>query len=435
MALTQIRGNTQIISGTITDTQISAAAAIANSKLADGAKYLYKDGTTAFTANLPAGGYTITGLGAPVNPNDAATMSYVDSVATGLDVKASVRAATTVNITLSGTQTVDGVALSAGNRVLVKDQTTASQNGIYVVAAGAWARSSDADSNAKVTSGLFTFVEEGTVNADSGWTLTTDGAIVLGTTSLAFVQFSGAGQITAGNGLTKTGNTLAIDTAIVLTLTGTQTVTNKSIDAGQLTGTISAARLPAFTGDVTSSAGTSALTIASGAVTYAKIQSTSQGNVLLGRGNTGAGNVLELTLGTNLAFTGATIDVGANVTVLGNATTGTGSIVRATSPTITNATLNQAANGNTVLTSNRFTDTAPTGNFVDFRNAAAGSVFTVDITGTLTAGSVPTGRLSGTLASAQFPALTGDITTSAGSLATSIGANKVTLGMLATLSR
>jgi phage-related tail fiber protein len=124
-----------------------------------------------------------------------------------------VKAASTGNLTLSGEQTVDGVALVASDRVLVKDQTTGSQNGIYVVAAGAWSRAADADSNTEVTPGMFAFVEQGTVNADSGWVLTNDGAITLGTTALVFSQFSGAGQITAGAGLTKSGNTLDIGTA------------------------------------------------------------------------------------------------------------------------------------------------------------------------------------------------------------------------------
>jgi len=88
-----------------------------------------------------------------------------------------------------------------------------------VVSGGSWTRASDADTSAKVTSGMFTFVEEGTTNADSGWVLTTDGAIVLGTTSLSFTQFSGAGQITAGAGLTKTGNTIdAVGTADRITV-------------------------------------------------------------------------------------------------------------------------------------------------------------------------------------------------------------------------
>jgi hypothetical protein len=152
--------------------------------------------------------------GDPSDPQDVATKAYVDGFASGLDVKASVRAATTANITLSGEQTIDGVSVVAGDRVLVKNQTAGENNGIYVASASSWARSSDADSNTEVTPNLFTFVEEGTANADSGWTLSNNGSITLGTTALTFSQFSGAGQITAGDGLTKTGNTInAVGTA------------------------------------------------------------------------------------------------------------------------------------------------------------------------------------------------------------------------------
>jgi phage-related tail fiber protein len=107
--------------------------------------------------------------------------------------------------------TVDGVALVTGNRILLKDQSTASENGIYVVqASGAPLRATDADVNAEVTGGMFTFVEKGTANANSGFVLATATAIVVGTTGLSFVQFSGAGQITAGAALLKTGNTLDV---------------------------------------------------------------------------------------------------------------------------------------------------------------------------------------------------------------------------------
>ena len=164
------------------------------------------------TGTVDVASKRITSLADPTGAQDAATKAYVDAVQTGLDLKASVRAATTANITLSNTQTVDGVALSVGDRVLVKNQSTGSQNGIYVVASGSWARSTDCDNTpgTEVTSGLFTFVEEGTTNADSGWVLTTDSTITVGTTALTFVQFSGAGQITAGAALTKTGNTLDV---------------------------------------------------------------------------------------------------------------------------------------------------------------------------------------------------------------------------------
>jgi hypothetical protein len=149
-------------------------------------------------------------VAAPSADKDAANKGYVDAIRTGLDVKDSVRAATTGDINLTGTQTIDGVTLVEGDRVLVKNQDTASENGIWVVASGAWSRSSDADQDFEVTPGMFTFVEEGTVNANSGWVLTTNGSITVGTTSLSFVQFSGAGQVVAGDGLTKTGNQLDV---------------------------------------------------------------------------------------------------------------------------------------------------------------------------------------------------------------------------------
>ena len=159
-------------------------------------------------ADVSINSFKLTDVADPTAAQDAATKNYVDSVASGLDVKDSCRVATTGNINLTGTQTIDGVSVVAGDRVLVKDQTTGADNGIYVCDSSTWSRATDADSNAEVTGGMFTFVEEGTTNADAGFVLTTNNPITLNTTSLAFAQFSGAGQISAGNGLTKTGNTI-----------------------------------------------------------------------------------------------------------------------------------------------------------------------------------------------------------------------------------
>ena len=162
------------------------------------------------TGSVDISGKKITNLATPTAATDAVTKAYADALRTGLDVKQSVRAATTANITLSGTQTIDGVALSVGDRVLVKNQTTASQNGIYVVASGTWSRATDADEDAEVTSGLFTYVESGTANQSTTYVLTTTGTITLGTTALSFSTFSAPGSFVAGSGLTQDGSTFNV---------------------------------------------------------------------------------------------------------------------------------------------------------------------------------------------------------------------------------
>ena len=148
-----------------------------------------------------------------------AAKTYIDNTRSGLEVKDSVVVATTGNITLSGTQTIDGIAVTAGDRVLVKDQSTASQNGIYVVSASAWSRATDADTAAEFNSGVFFFVEKGTDNADNGFVMNQDAAITFGSTAITFSQFSGAGQITAGSGLAKSGDTLLVNTGTGITVT------------------------------------------------------------------------------------------------------------------------------------------------------------------------------------------------------------------------
>jgi len=208
----------------------------------------------------------------PTAALQAATKQYVDNAITGLDFKQSVRATTTANITLSGTQTIDGVALIAGDRVLVKDQTTANQNGIYVVAAGSWSRASDADNSpaGEVTAGMYAFIEEGTTYASSGWVLATANPITLGSTNLSFQQFNGLGQLTAGTGLTKTGSTLSITASGVSAGTySSMTVdTTGRVTAGTNPGYITANQNITVSGDATGSGTTSmALTLASSGVT------------------------------------------------------------------------------------------------------------------------------------------------------------------------
>lgn len=163
------------------------------------------------TSNVSLNSNKITNLADPTSAQDAATKAYVDAARSGLDVKASVRVATTANITLSGSQTIDGVVVSSGDRVLVKNQTAGSQNGIYDVATGAWTRSTDSDTSTEFNSGAFTFIEEGTVGAGKGYVLTTANPITLGTTSLTFTLFSSAGAITAGTDLSFSGTTLNVN--------------------------------------------------------------------------------------------------------------------------------------------------------------------------------------------------------------------------------
>ena len=150
----------------------------------------------------------------PTQAQDAATKAYVDAVKQALDIKDSVRVATTANITIATAlnvgDAIDGVTLVDGDRVLVKNQSTGSQNGIYI-AGSSPVRSADANTSAEVTSGMFCFVEEGTVNGDNGFVLTTNDPITLDTTALTFTQFNGAGQIIAGDALSKTGNTLNVN--------------------------------------------------------------------------------------------------------------------------------------------------------------------------------------------------------------------------------
>ncbi len=177
---------------------------------------------TALDAKLSLSGGTMTGAltlsGAPTQDAHAATKAYVDNVTSGINFHQPVRVATTGNITLSGTQTIDGVAVIAGDRVLVKDQTTQTQNGIYVVASGSWTRATDADNtpDGELKGGDFTLVLEGTVNSGYGYVCSNTSAITIGTTNVTYAAFNAAKAVTAGTGLTESvPGTLAVDSSTV----------------------------------------------------------------------------------------------------------------------------------------------------------------------------------------------------------------------------
>ena len=182
------------------------------------------------TGNLSLATYKITSLGTPTDATDAATKAYVDSVTEGLHIHEAAVAATTENVNLANAlengDVIDGITLATGNRVLVKNQSTASENGIYVVqASGQALRATDFDTATEVDSGDFIFVTSGTY-ANTGWVQTLKPATI-GTDALSFTQFSGAGTFTAGNGLTLDGTEFSIDE----TITATRSYVDTELDA------------------------------------------------------------------------------------------------------------------------------------------------------------------------------------------------------------
>ena len=217
---------------------------LAHTKISDfdaGVRTNRLDQMTAPTGSVSFNSQNITNVADPVNAQDAATKGFVEATSQGLDVKDSCVAATTGNITISTAlnngDTLDGVTLSTNDRVLVKDQSTASQNGIYIVGSSP-ARADDLAAGSDAA-GMFTFVEQGTVNADNGFVCTSNkGSAVVGTNNLTFAQFSGAGQITAGDGLDKSGNTLSVDLKANGGLVIESTEIAVKLDASSITGTL-----------------------------------------------------------------------------------------------------------------------------------------------------------------------------------------------------
>jgi hypothetical protein len=285
----------------------------------------------------------------PTGANDIANKAYVDTVAQGLDAKASCVAATTADITLSGAQTIDGVSVVAGNRVLVKNQTLSQNNGLYLCASGAWTRTTDADTWDELTS-AFTFIEQGTTNGDCGFVCTANAGGTLGTTALPWSQFSGAGTFTAGTGLTLTGSVFSLTSPVAVANGGTG-LTSLGSGVATFLGTPSSANLAAAVSDET---GSGALVFATSPTLVTPALGTP--SALVGTNITGtasgltAGNVT-----TNANLTGAITSVG-NATSLGSFSsanlasaltdeTGSGANVFATSPTLVTPILGTPSSG------------------------------------------------------------------------------------------
>jgi hypothetical protein len=267
--------------------------------------------------------------GSDTNTQGIATRGYVDSVAAGLDPKDSCKVATTANITLSGTQTIDGVAVAADDRVLVKDQSTASQNGIYICAAGSWSRSSDMAAGSDAAGASF-FIEQGSENGELGFVCTSNkGSAVVGTNNLSFSIFSGQSNTEAGAALSKTGNRLDVqvdDSSIEVSSDALQ-VKASGITNAMLAGSIANAKLanssvsfggvslslggtdatPAFnladaTGYLTSSlVGTITNAQLAGSIANSKLEfdGVSLGGVTISLGGTDATPAFDLTDATN----------------------------------------------------------------------------------------------------------------------------------------
>jgi len=361
----------------------------------------------------------------PTSATDIANKGYVDSVAQGLDVKASCVYSTTNNITLSGLAVQAGgdwvATLTAGDRILVKDQTLSQFNGIYVASASTWARSADMNTWAEVPS-AFTFIESGTTLADTGWVCTSNQGGTIDVTPITWSQFSGAGSYLAGTGLTLTGNTFSItNTAVTAAAYGsasqvaTFTVnaqgqitlaasTSIAIAASQITsGTIDSARLSGsysgitglgtlgdltvtntITGSVSGNAGTAttatkATNIAGGAAGSLPYQTAADVTAFLAAGSNG--QVLTLASGipswTNAATgtvssvsgtgTVSGISLSGTVTTTGNLTLG-GTLDLSAPPAIGGTTAN-TVRGTTITATTKFV-----GPYFDAATSAGGAL-------------------------------------------------------------
>jgi hypothetical protein len=333
-------------------------AATATSVTGTGALSIAAGGTNTSVNLVPNGTGTvdvaskrITSVATPTAASDAANKAYVDSIQQGLDIKESVRFASTSALTVTATATtltnagaqaaliMDGVTAVVGDRVLIKDQAAAAQNGIYTVTnvgsvSTNWVltRAADFDETAEVDSGAFTFIESGTTNSATGWVLTATGPVTIGTTVLTFTQFSGAGLINAGAGLTKTGNTLDVAVGNGIAIVS---------DSVQLASTVAGNGLTYTSGVLDVVGTTNRITVAADSIDIAATYAGQASITTTGTLTSGALGTGFTTVGVAQGGTGATTLTARGV-VYGNGT----SALAAVAASVNNSLLQADATGN-----------------------------------------------------------------------------------------
>jgi hypothetical protein len=329
------------ISGSSNTLTNIANASLTNSSVTVGTTNIALGATSLTLAGLTS----VTVTQDPTQALQLATKQYVDNIAQGLNAKQPVVCATTANITLSGEQTIDGVTTSS-SRVLVKNQSTQSQNGIYVSAAGAWTRALDADTWNELVS-AYVWVSQGTINGDTGWVCTVDAGGTLGVTAVTWVQFSGAGTYTAGTGLT---------------LTGTQfSITNTTVTASSYGSASSVATFTVNAQGQLTLAATTAIAIAASQVT--------SGTLAVAQGGT---NIASYTIGDMLYASGAT-----TLSKLALGTTNYVMTAGATAPQyVAQSTLSVGSATNATNATNTGITAATTGatNYLTFVTATSGNL-------------------------------------------------------------